>query len=253
MDKKTIFVAVLAVIVVIAGLLLIVQRSQVPKPDQGAKTPGQNQGQNNSGGPGDSACALETCHGMDIQCGANPPDVCTDVYELGDRCLRYAKCGMVGGSCQQIPDTQFTSCRSCVQDCSASFENDRSGLFNCESKCPTDNNPNMPTTSSSPASQQTSLPVAETSERKAIDMAYPQFYDFESQPSVAGREVKTMVKGADSYFAYIEYGSGVPILKATCFKVGAALAVVKAGEFPNPTTPVGIYKAIDPTTCDGIK
>ena len=246
-------IAILAVIVVIVGLFLIAQRSQAPKQGQGVKTPGQNQGHNNSGGPGNSVCALETCHGMDIQCGANPPDVCTDVYELGDRCLQYAKCGMVNGSCQQIPDTQFSSCRSCVQDCSNGFKNDRQGLFNCESKCPTDNNPDMPSTSSSPTSQQTSSPIAETPARKAIDMTYPQFYDFENQPSVAGREVKAITRGSDSYFAYIEYGSGIPILKATCFKVSAVFVATEVGEFPNSATPVGIYKAIDPITCNGIK
>jgi hypothetical protein len=89
--------------------------------------------------------------------------------------------------------------------------------------------------------------------RKAIDLAFPGFYDFENQQSVAGREVKTQIDGGNYYFAYIDYGSGVPIMKAACFKVDAALKATKVGAFPNSVTPVGIYTAIDPLTCNGIK
>jgi len=134
MDKKTIYMAVLATIVVIVALFLITEKSLAPK--SGQKIPGQNQGQNNNS----SKCVVENCHGLDIQCGANPPDVCTQIYQLGDRCLQYVKCGMVAGHCQQISDPQFDACKSCVQACSASFQSDPIESYNCESKCPTDKN-----------------------------------------------------------------------------------------------------------------
>jgi hypothetical protein len=82
------------------------------------------------------ACALETCHGFNnISCGSNPPDVCTEIYEVGDKCLQYAKCGVKNGKCQQMQNPQFTECKSCVQKCLETNKNDNSLLFECESKC----------------------------------------------------------------------------------------------------------------------
>jgi hypothetical protein len=83
-----------------------------------------------------SACALETCNGFNnISCGSNPPDVCIEIYEVGDKCLRYAKCGVQNGTCQQIQNPQFTECKSCVQKCIDTNKNDNSKLFECENKC----------------------------------------------------------------------------------------------------------------------
>jgi len=82
------------------------------------------------------ACALETCHGFNnISCGSHPPDVCTEMYEVGDKCLQYAKCGVQDGKCQQIQNTQFTRCKSCVQKCIDTNRDVNSNLFGCESKC----------------------------------------------------------------------------------------------------------------------
>lgn len=80
-------------------------------------------------------CKLETCHGLDIKCGSNPPDFCTTMYGMGDKCLRYAKCGIQNGKCQQIDNPQFTQCKSCVQACIENNENNQMGAFECESKC----------------------------------------------------------------------------------------------------------------------
>ena len=87
------------------------------------------------GNAGSVGCARENCHGLDIQCGFNPPDACTEMYEIGDKCLQYAKCGVLNGRCQQIQNTQFTDCKSCVQKCIDANEDDNSKLFECESKC----------------------------------------------------------------------------------------------------------------------
>lgn len=87
------------------------------------------------GNSGSSNCALENCHGLDIKCGSNPPDVCTEIYMVGDKCLRYAKCGVQNGECQQIEDPQFTQCKLCTQKCVDANKNDNVKLFECESNC----------------------------------------------------------------------------------------------------------------------
>ena len=80
-------------------------------------------------------CALENCHGLDIKCGPNPPDVCTEIYMIGDKCLKYAKCGVQNGKCEQIQNSQFTQCKSCVQKCIDANKNDTIASFDCEGKC----------------------------------------------------------------------------------------------------------------------
>lgn len=80
-------------------------------------------------------CAVENCHGMDIKCGPNPPDACTMMYGIGDKCLKYAKCGVIDGKCQQIQNPQFTQCKSCVQACIDANKNDNIKLFDCEGNC----------------------------------------------------------------------------------------------------------------------
>jgi len=84
---------------------------------------------------GSSNCVLENCHGLDIKCGSNPPDVCTEMYGIGDRCLQYAKCGVQNGQCQQIQNSEFTQCKLCVQKCLDDDEDDNIKLFECENKC----------------------------------------------------------------------------------------------------------------------
>jgi hypothetical protein len=83
----------------------------------------------------EAVCKLENCHGLDIKCGPNPPDYCTAIYGIGDKCLQYAKCGIQNGTCQQIIDLQFTQCKSCVEDCIENNKNDSIKSFECESRC----------------------------------------------------------------------------------------------------------------------
>ncbi|MFH0749919.1 MAG: hypothetical protein V1917_03355 [Candidatus Gottesmanbacteria bacterium] len=84
---------------------------------------------------GGSNCALETCHGLDIKCGVNPPGACTAMYAVGDRCLQYATCGIQNGTCQQIQNSQFTECKLCIQKCIDANRNDTIKLFECEGNC----------------------------------------------------------------------------------------------------------------------
>jgi hypothetical protein len=81
-------------------------------------------------------CVRENCHGLEIKCGTNRPDICTAIYQLGDKCLKYAKCGEVEGKCQQITNKLFDECKSCVEKCLQNFKNDAVQMFDCENKCP---------------------------------------------------------------------------------------------------------------------
>lgn len=80
-------------------------------------------------------CELENCHGLDIKCGPNPPQMCTMEYAMGDRCLQYAKCGIQNGKCQQILNSQFSECKSCIQSCININTDDSIEMFECENKC----------------------------------------------------------------------------------------------------------------------
>ena len=83
----------------------------------------------------DPTCRVENCHGFDIKCGSNPPQMCTMEYALGDKCLSYAKCSVQNGKCQQLVTTEFTNCKTCVQNCITLYQNDSFQAFQCESLC----------------------------------------------------------------------------------------------------------------------
>lgn len=80
-------------------------------------------------------CGMENCHGLDITCGPNVPDVCTEIYMAGDNCRQYVSCQIVDGGCQLIKTQRFNDCKSCVEKCSVDFEDDQIKFFECESKC----------------------------------------------------------------------------------------------------------------------
>lgn len=78
-------------------------------------------------------CGIEDCHGMNVRCGPNVPDACTEIYMAGDRCRQYATCGYVDGKCSLIAGKEFEDCRSCVEKCLE--KNDSMEVFSCESLC----------------------------------------------------------------------------------------------------------------------
>lgn len=82
-------------------------------------------------------CGIENCHGLDIGCGSNVPDMCTMEYQVGDLCRQLARCEVVDGTCQLIKDASFDSCRSCVNKCQENFPNpvDQIKFSQCESGC----------------------------------------------------------------------------------------------------------------------
>ena len=87
------------------------------------------------GGEVSSQCGIENCHGMDIKCGVNPAEICTEIYQMGDKCRRYAKCGIVGRDCVQLSNDQFNTCKACVEKCLEQEYKDPVELSVCESKC----------------------------------------------------------------------------------------------------------------------
>lgn len=83
----------------------------------------------------DHACGIENCHGLEIECGPNPAQVCTEIYQLGDKCRQYAECSIVDGECRQVSNADFDACKSCVQNCQVEFAGDLAQMFECESRC----------------------------------------------------------------------------------------------------------------------
>lgn len=84
---------------------------------------------------GTSVCGITSCHGLDIECGSDVPEMCTMEYRLGDFCRQFAECRVVQGECQFVENSFFMNCRSCVQDCSRLHTDDPMQAFECESQC----------------------------------------------------------------------------------------------------------------------
>jgi hypothetical protein len=86
--------------------------------------------------PSGSSCGLTTCHGLELACGPDAPDVCTMEYRLGDKCRQYARCEVIAGECTLVTDPEFETCKSCVERCEATGDRyDPTAAFDCEAKC----------------------------------------------------------------------------------------------------------------------
>ena len=79
-------------------------------------------------------CGIENCHGLDITCGPNVPEVCTEMYGLGDFCRAFVRCEIVNGKCEVVKNPQFDNCRSCVEKCSQDNSYPPK-VFECEAEC----------------------------------------------------------------------------------------------------------------------
>ena len=82
----------------------------------------------------DEKCGIENCHGLDVTCGPQVPEVCTEMYGLGDFCRSYARCEIINGKCEIVKNPQFESCRACVQKCSKDNSYPPK-VFECEAEC----------------------------------------------------------------------------------------------------------------------
>lgn len=126
----------------IASLFFVIS---IPKLDQdqnqnNPQRPPSGSGLNGSGTtdatdttvPRRDDCQITSCHGLDITCGADAPQMCTMEYRLGDFCREFATCKTVQGECQFIESDTFSSCKSCVESCTQS---DPIDAFACEDIC----------------------------------------------------------------------------------------------------------------------
>lgn len=82
--------------------------------------------------PTQRPCGLESCHGLDLKCGSNVPQICNQMYALGDFCRDYAKCEISGSLCQLIKNPILDSCLSCIKSCS---NKNPLKMNDCENKC----------------------------------------------------------------------------------------------------------------------
>ena len=80
-------------------------------------------------------CGIENCHGLEITCGPDVPDACTEIHMAGDLCRKFASCERIDGECTLVTDPGFETCKSCVQDCIKEYESHSDDLFDCEYNC----------------------------------------------------------------------------------------------------------------------
>lgn len=76
------------------------------------------------------SCGFMSCHGLDLSCGFDAPQMCTMEYRIGDFCRQYATCEVQGDRCELIVDPAFETCKSCVEQCT-----DTEDAFACEENC----------------------------------------------------------------------------------------------------------------------
>lgn len=85
--------------------------------------------------PVTGTCGYTTCHGFDLACGMNAPEICTMEYRIGDKCRQYASCDTSGGSCTLVTGPEFFACKACVEQCQIAAGPDGLAAFSCEEKC----------------------------------------------------------------------------------------------------------------------
>jgi len=78
-------------------------------------------------------CGIESCHGLDITCGPDIPEMCTELYKLGDFCREYADCAVINNACQLNASEKFYACKSCIENCEELYDGPEA--FDCESSC----------------------------------------------------------------------------------------------------------------------
>jgi len=88
----------------------------------------------------DQKCGIEQCHGLEMTCGSDVPDACTEIYKLGDFCrIYFSGCEIVNGICMKVSNTSadilFSKCKLCVSYCDVFSDPTRA--FECEENCRT--------------------------------------------------------------------------------------------------------------------
>ena len=128
MKTKNIIVWLLIALVVMAAGLWLWNNYQiifVERTDKPIQLPWQK----------DDKCGIQSCHGLEISCGANVPEMCTMEYQGGDNCRQLAVCQVVDGQCTQADSPRFEACKACVEQCELNAAGDSTKFFECESQC----------------------------------------------------------------------------------------------------------------------
>ena len=106
---------------------------------------------------------------------------------------------------------------------------------------------------------QTSI-ISKTDSKSAVELTakrakvdeFSGLKGFENGDCFAGCGVNNLKMENDYYFAYITYGSGIPILIAICYKIDINDKVTKIGVLKKNISPNGIINHVDPVTCEGV-
>lgn len=126
MHPKTSKILIIATIFMVFAIILFLSGCQ-------KQSVGNNESADNN--QTKQECGLENCHGLELSCGSNAPEVCAENYELGDFCRQYASCQIIDGRCQLSKSQEFDLCKLCVEDCEK--EKDNQKVFECENGCRT--------------------------------------------------------------------------------------------------------------------
>jgi hypothetical protein len=87
--------------------------------------------------------------------------------------------------------------------------------------------------------------VSEITVIQTVKDKYPEYSDYPSD-SLPPKSIKTQYDNETWYIAFVQEGSGVPIIKAKCFSVGIDKSVNVIGEYDSAS---GIRSEISPKTC----
>lgn len=80
-------------------------------------------------------CDVQECHGVNLTCGRNVPDACTEMYQVGDGCRNFFACTVRKGSCVAAENPRFDICKSCITECEKKHGQDAEAVFQCDSQC----------------------------------------------------------------------------------------------------------------------
>jgi hypothetical protein len=123
--KKTVYISItgsIVLVILVAGCISPLPGGQVPPVSPVVTTITVSP----------SACGITSCHGLNLACGPNPPEVCTAIYQIGDKCRQYAYCSTTGGTCSLVTTPQFNACKTCIEKCGGA---DPAEILSCEEKC----------------------------------------------------------------------------------------------------------------------
>lgn len=86
------------------------------------------------GGSGGESCVVSNCHGLNVECGFAELPICTEQYEIGDRCRALISCDDTNGDCEAVRSAAYDACKACVEACIAG-SSAAEAQFGCEESC----------------------------------------------------------------------------------------------------------------------